>query len=893
MYVNGKQVGNDINSIRNAYRNVAREVNKLDRNSEEYRAGVKKMRGLKGELARHQQALKGVQTRWQKLGAAARKYSPIAVGAVIGTAIVSAFRNGMQTITEFQDANAKLNAVLGVTKEETKELRDQQIKLGSSTAFTAGQAAEAQTELAKLGFTMREITNLTPAVLDLAAAAGTDLPNAASIAGSTLRQFGLDSSETQRVVDVMAKSFSSSALDIEKFKVAMGSAGPVAAAAGVSLEKTTSLLGLLADRGLDASTAGTSLRNIFLQTAKAGLTFEEAMLMVKNATDQNVQALDLFGTRGATAAVIMANNAEAAGKLETALENAGGAAQEMAEKQLDTLTGDVTKLGSAWEGFVLSLENGEGVLAKLSRGFVQATTDAIGFINEISKRPSDTFAILFEALIPANAEKSIYSRAALIALDKLKNKIGSLVDESNVQGISEYIGELERMQGQVVNGGIAFSKLGEEITKAKAAQSTLANDLIGGGVGVFDIDPNVDPDVDPAAAAAAEAAAKIAADAAQDALDIEAKKYADLLALIMAEEEKIAMAKLEGLDQELAKIDAHYADLLAKAAGHADETLQIEKMRDDARKLATEEYEIGRAEKAAEVQEQIVQALLTADELEIQKLTSHYDELIALAELHGIDATAVEAAKQDALTALTEDGEAQRKGAMLEAFNITANSANDLLGVLVSNKRAQMHVGRDLTDAQISENKKLADDEARLSNFMVKMAAVQNAVNASVALSGAIKQAQWVPFPANIVAMAAGVAAVMTLIGSAKTLLSSAPSTPAYATGTRSAVGGMSLVGEQGPEMINLPAGSQVMPAGPTRNLLFGPNAQPDFGSVPDLSGRSGGSSGKGMEMMLGKYMAKMDSWASTLTVQQRQTDLDDYNQRYNANLKRVKSVKS
>jgi hypothetical protein len=280
----------------------------------------------------------------------------------------------------------------------------------------------------------------------------------------------------------MAKSFSTSALDIEKFSVAMAAAGPVAASAGVSLERTTALIGTLADRGLDASTAGTSLRNIFLDIAKAGLTFEEAMDQVRNATDQNTEALDLFGKRGATTAVILANNSEAAGKLEEALQNAGGAAQAMAEKQLDTLTGDLTKLTSAWEGFILSLENGEGVLGKLSRAFIQVTTDTVGFINEISKRPSDTFAILFEALIPANGEKAVNGRTALMALDKLKNKIGSLVDGSDVQGLSEYISMLEGMQGKVVEGGIAYNRLALEIEKARTAQSKLGQDLRSGGV---------------------------------------------------------------------------------------------------------------------------------------------------------------------------------------------------------------------------------------------------------------------------------------------------------------------------------------------------------------------------------------------------------------------------
>jgi TP901 family phage tail tape measure protein len=179
-----------------------------------------------------------------------------------------------------------------------KELTDQARELGATTRFTAGEVASLQKEFAKLGFDQTEIQNMTEATLQLAAATGTELPRAAEVTGATLRGFGLEAFETQRVVDVMAKSFSSSSLDMEKFATAMSSVAPVAKTAGLSVEKTTALLGTLTDRGLDASTAGTGLRNIFLELSKRGLSFEEAMLQINSATDKNAASLDLFGKRG-------------------------------------------------------------------------------------------------------------------------------------------------------------------------------------------------------------------------------------------------------------------------------------------------------------------------------------------------------------------------------------------------------------------------------------------------------------------------------------------------------------------------------------------------------------------------------------------------------------------
>jgi hypothetical protein len=243
-----------------------------------------------------------------------------------------------------------------------KALTEQARELGATTRFTAGEVSQLQKEFAKLGFDQTEIQAMTEA---LAAATGTELPRAAEVTGSTLRGFGLDASETQRVVDVMAKSFSSSSLDMEKFATAMSSVAPVAKTAGLSVEKTTALLGTLTDRGLDASTAGTGLRNIFLELSKEGITFEEAMNQINTASDKNAASLALFGKRGATVGTILSETAEDVSNLEGKLNDAGGAAKEMADKQLNTLNGALDLLKSAWEGFILDLESGTGVFAGL------------------------------------------------------------------------------------------------------------------------------------------------------------------------------------------------------------------------------------------------------------------------------------------------------------------------------------------------------------------------------------------------------------------------------------------------------------------------------------------------------------------------------------------------
>jgi hypothetical protein len=291
---------------------------------------------------------------------------------------IQVFKKGINTIKNFEKAMSEVNAIAIDTTLSTEEqskqfkaLQKNALLLGSTTSKTATQVAQLQKEFAKLGFSTAEILNATEATISLSIAAGSDLAESAVVAASTIRGFGLSAVETQRVVDVMAKSFTSSALDLEKFKTAMATVAPVAKASGKNIEFTTSQLAILADAGLDASTAGTSLRNMFLELNKQGLTWEQGLAKINNSTNKNVTALELFGKRGATAGLILADNVEKANDLEKAFDEAAGSAEKMAEIMEDNLAGEIERTKSKWEGFTLSLNKGDGALANVIRNLVK------------------------------------------------------------------------------------------------------------------------------------------------------------------------------------------------------------------------------------------------------------------------------------------------------------------------------------------------------------------------------------------------------------------------------------------------------------------------------------------------------------------------------------------
>lgn len=364
----GKKNTTQFRKLSREYRNVTRQAQKGDkalkkidrtvgdnfRNVGNYRSALGKLSGMLGSL-----------------------------GLAFGGGMI--FRNVIGTIKDFDQAQANLSAVLGVTRDGMSGLTEQAKQLGATTRFTAGEVSALQLEFAKLGFTQAQIEGVTDATLSLASATNSDLATSSQIVGANVRAFGLDVSETQRVVDVMAKSFTITSLDMEKFSTAMRSVAPVSANAGVSIERTTAMLGTLTDRGIDSSTAGTGLRNVFLELSKSGMTFEEAMSKINNASDKNAVSLELFGKRGAVVGTILAENGFTIDDFTEKLNKAQGTAQEMADKQLNTLSGSLDLLKSAWDGYILSSSEAGGVAEKLRDGIKTLADNLATILDTVGK----------------------------------------------------------------------------------------------------------------------------------------------------------------------------------------------------------------------------------------------------------------------------------------------------------------------------------------------------------------------------------------------------------------------------------------------------------------------------------------------------------------------------
>lgn len=371
---------------------------------------------------------------------------------------------------EFEQAMAKVNAVSGATAEEFDMLTTKAEELGRTTRYTAKEVAGLELSYAKLGFSADEIEKITEATLNLALATDEDLANSAMVAGNTLRGFGLDASEMGRVVDVMAKSFTSSALDLEKWSVSTSKIASIASTLGYTLEEVAAMQGVLADTGIEASIIGTSLRTIFTTLAAKGMSYKDAMEKIASSQSKVNVAVELFDKRAANAAVILSTSANKYNRLKEAVDNAAGSSKEMGDIMNATLQMSMVRLNSAVEG--LAIKFGE-VLAPKIEGMVDGITNLAQKFSELSPN-TKRIIVVVGALAVAIPPLIIVVGQLQIALAALKTEtmltilpflgFGAVIAAA-LAALMMYTPEMKKVQTSFDASAIATDRLKQATTR--------------------------------------------------------------------------------------------------------------------------------------------------------------------------------------------------------------------------------------------------------------------------------------------------------------------------------------------------------------------------------------------------------------------------------------------
>lgn len=344
---------------------------------------------------------------------------------------------------EFEDVMLKVKGILQASESEYEALTNVTRDLGSTTRYTATEAAQGLEFLALAGFTATESMEAIPEVLNLAQAAAIDLGSAADIVTNIMAGYGVEVEGLAQANDVLTATFTNSNTNLEQLGAAFKFVGPVAKSLGLDLEETASILGILGNAGYQAEMGGTALRNILLalvapagnmgklmkelgvNTSDLGVDlvdsknalkslgvevkdsegnlkpFVEIMDQMKvgldaipDSADRTAILIEIFGKRGGPQmAALLEQGSESVGALEEKIRSLGGVTQKIAEEMESGIGGALRAMKSAFDEIAISIGD------KMSDALEESIDGVIAIervMGDIIK--SDTFDPVFAAI---------------------------------------------------------------------------------------------------------------------------------------------------------------------------------------------------------------------------------------------------------------------------------------------------------------------------------------------------------------------------------------------------------------------------------------------------------------------------------------------------------------
>lgn len=341
--------------------------NQIDETSKKLKSGT-------ADLEDYAKKLKESSTKITDAG------KKVSVGSAVVTGLGTA---ALKTSSDFEYAMATVQATSGASGEDLEKLKDKAKEMGATTKFSASESAEAMYYMSLAGWDTQDMLDGLPGVLNLAAAANEDLASVSDIVTDSITALGYAASDSAKFADVFASTITNSNTDVAGLGEAMKYVGPVAGALKLELGDVSLALGLMANSGVKASQAGTSLRQILsrlsvntagcrgdleqmgIEVIKSdgsmrdfGDIISDLRVKFKDLTDEqkNQLAKTVAGQQGMSGFLAIVNSSdEDFDKLSSAISKSSGSAEEMANIMNDTLEGRIILLKSQVEGFAIQL----------------------------------------------------------------------------------------------------------------------------------------------------------------------------------------------------------------------------------------------------------------------------------------------------------------------------------------------------------------------------------------------------------------------------------------------------------------------------------------------------------------------------------------------------------
>jgi TP901 family phage tail tape measure protein len=346
--------------------------------------------------------------------------------AAVGIVAAFSAREFVNFGANYERQISKLNALTQASQTEQLRLRKAIREVGSSTAYTATQAAEAANVLAALGRSSNQISKELGVVVKVAGATGTAIETVSEAVAAQMNVFG---ESAEQVGNVFAAAYSTSAANVEKLQTALGQVGPVAKAAGLSLTQTAGAISFLVDRGFRAEAAGTALRGVLVRLI-----------------DPTKVVLKEFDALGISFEQIQKLSFQ--DQMQAIADRLGNVASQAERNRILTKIFGVEALAAA-NNFINALQEGNQVIDSQAQKLRQATTaadlykeitsDLRGSIDNLISAVQDKLLTAFQA-----AEPFVQG-----IVDKLKEAVQALTAEDIIDAV-------ENIGIKLVKGAFAF-----------------------------------------------------------------------------------------------------------------------------------------------------------------------------------------------------------------------------------------------------------------------------------------------------------------------------------------------------------------------------------------------------------------------------------------------------
>lgn len=676
IYINDKQVEGSLKSLtaearrlRNAFattsdpkeqQRLAKELQNVEKRVTSLRNEAKGLNGMFGGLKKTIKSNVFTMVSWT---------------AGIGAAI-SAFGAAWKTVKDYEQAIADLGAITGSEGAELEKFSDKVLDVSQNTGKGAVEIAKAfqivgsaQPELLK---SSEALGNVTESAVLLAKAGNIEIPAAAAALTKSMNQFGASSAEAAQYTDILAASQQKGTATIEQLAESMVKGGSTANAFKISFEDTNAILQGFAKGGVVGSEAGTQMSGVLSKLAKVSQkefnpAYTSAVDVIDNLSKANLsytELIELTDTEGAKWLSTLLNQNDTVQNLSGNIYEHNSALNQ-AEQRYDTVAGKQEEATASMDRFILSIQDGSGILSDFVKGFLDGTTEIFNSLTEINNFD-------WSSLFAKNSNSN--ERAVMSLSEKILKVFNPSMGEA-----AEQMNKLANQD--MATAEAAFSRLSEAQLLNKDNAEKIIQTYLDMGLNVDEAKEKYNGYL-----SAIREVVKVEAEATEElennntgstvgkAAEEAQKKLEQLNSKIkqLAEEQKINA--LSDDEADLERIRAKYQKIIDEAVGHEEQIKELELLRDEALAEKELEQEEIKAEKEAEELEKKYAFMEEIDAIakegvdrELDAVNKKYEELYEKADKYSLDTTALQKEHAKEISRINQDATKRDLEATLEA----------------------------------------------------------------------------------------------------------------------------------------------------------------------------------------------------------------------------------